>query len=127
MEEIFESVVICPFCGKKRTIKKVEDDGTDHLGHFRKSPHCYMVDEGCTCTLGKIAKNKVPIKKMCHNCLYLSGEICTCKGILDSMSGMFQMPSELKVNHPDKCCKYWKINLNIFNLLFKNEDFGANS
>lgn len=121
MRESIEHKITCLFCGKERIIKTVQDDGMDYMGHARGPVQSYDVDNGCECPLGKIEHEKAQIKKMCHNCLYFKNGNCTCKEMLDEVSGMFQMPSGLQVKHPDRCCGYWKINLDIFRGMIKED------
>ena len=121
MEKVIEHSAICKFCGEKRTTRTIEDDGADWLGHKRGSFTSKNIDEGCSCKLGKIEKEKISIKKMCHNCMFFKDGNCTCRKMLDEINGMFQMPKGLWVKHPERCCKHWEINLEIFKALIKDD------
>lgn len=113
--------VICPFCGRERTMQTVTNYGRDYAGLVNGNIRVEKRDEGCTCRLGKIEHQKEQIKKMCLNCIFFKDGNCTCKKMLDEVSGMFQMPSGLRGKHPERCCRYWKINLDIFRSLIKED------
>lgn len=49
MTEKTPYTVVCPFCGKERTVINVHDDGRDYN---------YELDDGCGCSLGKLAMKK---------------------------------------------------------------------
>ena len=57
MTEQTPDTVVCPFCGRERTVTHVHDDGRDYN---------YKLDDGCGCPLGKLAHEKVAIKQMCY-------------------------------------------------------------
>lgn len=112
MTEQTPDTVVCPFCGKARTVIHVHDDGRDDLARGQVSN--YKLDDGCGCPLGKLAHEKVAIKQMCYNCNYFKAGKCTNK--------RFQMPPEIRIRYPDRCCKYWSLNLKIFRSLFKEDN-----
>ena len=122
MTEKTPYTVVCPFCGRERTVTNVHDDGMDYLGHARGQVSNYKLDNGCDCPLGKLVHEKVAIRWMCYNCNDFKAGQCTNKAMLDEVNGMFQMPPELKVKHPDKCCAYWSLNLEIFKDLLKEDN-----
>lgn len=64
MTEKTPDTVVCPFCGKERTVTYVHDDGRDDLARGQVSN--YKLDDGCGCPLGKLAHEKVAIKQMCY-------------------------------------------------------------
>lgn len=113
---------VCLFCGKERDVLIYETNGIDdRTGRQKCNPRRHEVDDGCTCPLGKIKHEKQEIKKMCYNCkFYLAGK-CTNESMMNEASTFFQLPKELKVMHPEKCCKYWEIDLDIFKWLLKEK------
>ena len=114
MEKVTKHKIRCRFCGKERTYTVVEDDGMDWLGHHRGGFECRTVDDGCSCDLGRIEKQKQKLHKMCLNCQHYKSPCCTNKKMLDKMSGVFQMPEKLVVKKPENKCEFWELNLEIF-------------
>lgn len=121
MRGVSEHTVVCPFCGNPRTIRTVQDDGMDYMGHARGTAECYTEDNGCTCPLGRIEHGQVSIKKMCYNCKFYKSGSCSCKEMLSELSSVFEMPEKLKVRHPERKCNHWILNLEIFRKLVNAE------
>ncbi len=114
--------IVCVFCGRKRTISYVSDDGMDWLGHQRGTPGSWTVDDGCNCDLGKLEKQKTTIKPMCHNCAYLESGYCVNKKQLNSISQLFDVGKSVHVKRPELLCENWVLNRCIFDRLFKGSD-----
>lgn len=121
MRGVSEHTVVCPFCGNPRTIRTVQDDGVDYMGHARGKVECYTEDDGCTCPFGRLEQGQYSIKKMCYNCKFYEGGSCDCEEMLKEVSSIFEMPEKLKIKHPERRCNHWSINLEIFRKLVNAE------
>ena len=106
--------IVCIFCGKHREVTYWEDDGIDFYGHARGHADSGLIDDGCDCEFGRLARNKVSMKPMCLNCGAYKDGFCTNKMQLGKLKGMFDMGDKLKVNKPELKCPYYELNINIF-------------
>lgn len=104
----------CKFCGKHRTVEYWEEDGMDFYGHARGNINSGIIDEGCDCSFGKLARSKVSIKPMCINCKSYKSGCCINEKMLKKLTGMFDMGDKLRVNKPECKCEYYEINFNVF-------------
>lgn len=121
MEEVTKETTVCKFCGRERVVVYHYNDGEDYMGHTRCAPNSFITDSGCSCSLGRIEKNKQNIKKMCLNCKhYICGE-CTNKKMMSRIAGIFKIPEKLEIKTPEAQCEFWELDVKIFRVLVEED------
>lgn len=119
MQSREEKTRFCPFCGSKIEYETITEDGSDLLGHQIGSYKTCNTDNTCTC-------EKIPFKKMCLNCTFRSGNVCTSETVVHSVKEIVSKNSPFKIENFlfeikdfTKKCKDWKISNELCEKYFK--------